>query len=157
MGKVKAGICPKCKSQNTWVEFHRMRGENLGKVRAKAVCGDCGFEDTQLRGDDEQMVIEIAKKSFLTVYLDEKGAEADGLPSVDELAADISALIRIICRDHPDCCECPIHQPDKEPGSLFSEGGFFVATKMAISCRDQDLESCMSRLVKKYPNIPVKF
>ena len=146
MGKVNAGVCPKCGSTNTWIVYKRSRD---GYATARAVCDECGFEDARLRGDgeDRELLVELAKKSFSTVYLGNGSAELDAV--VD----DISKLVQIICKLIPDCGNCPIHLAESRPDTLFDEGGFADVTRLGITCRCQYPDSCRSVLLKTQPGL----
>ena len=145
-----AGACPKCGSTNTEI-IVRSGDETV----AHGICHGCGFEDMRLRGDDSDMVIEQARRSFSTVYISD-GDNVDGLPSVDVLAHDMALLMKIICSRSDSCETCPLHAKyDEEPEDFVDEGYFVVNSALGFSCVAQDRVSCSKRLMKLFPGLPL--
>ena len=160
MGTVtKNGVCPKCGSLDTDIVLKR-RPKPIGGLEgvtyeARGICRSCGFEDMRLRGEDADIVTEIARKSFSTVYVGD--SNADGLPTIQQLSKDISTLIGIICVGHNDCYACPMHQTDAKAEYVSDEGYFVQNSEIGLTCRCQYPDSCEKTIRQQYPGLPDGF
>lgn len=154
---VKAGICPKCGSTNTEVVLltnHKDRDGNGGSNIAYAICRACGFQDQNLRGDDPDILVAVARKAFSTEYVRD-GRKSDGLPMVDEVAGDIQKLIRIVCAMNDRCERCPMHGSPGTPENITDEGWMLANGKLGLQCSDQDYGTLRRKLMRDYPMLPV--
>lgn len=163
MTSAKAGACPKCGSTNT--EIILLRGPKTDEpgtykdygytTVAYGLCHHCGFEDMRLRGADYEMVLEQARRSFSTVYVNEDEA-VDGLPIVSEIAHDISVLMREMCILALSCEGCPLHSSHMDtPEEVSDEGYFAENSRMGLSCAAQDFSHALRQLRKMYPALPI--
>ena len=148
----RAGTCPKCSGTNTAVNVV----ERDGHFEAWCSCYGCGYEDSRYRGDDASLVADVASGAFSTVYVDD-GAPVEGLPTVQQLADDISRLIKVVCVMNKDCMSCTMHRSDSPSSAIDGEGWFQSVSRLGLRCCDQDPSECAKTLRKAFPSLADEF
>ena len=142
-GHVAGGACPHCGSVDTEIV--------VDGNSAYGRCKSCGFYDQRITAEsdaDLELVVQLAKQTFSQVVV---GDADTSMPTVSELAHDISHLMRIVCRSF-ECTNCPLHEAEKgsDPGE-YDEGGFESRSKLKVMCQDQVESRCFATIAKNYP------
>ena len=146
--KTKAGACQVCGSTNTELSVRR----NGDGYVAQGKCLECGFEDMKLRGDDPDLLADVARSSFGTVHTS-GGSEVSGLPTAKELAREISMLATCLCRSHARCEECQIHNTCEPSSSPNGEGYYRDRSSLGLGCDTTDCPSVVKRLMAMFPSL----
>lgn len=142
---VVGGACPRCCGTDTEIV--------VDGNSAYGRCNSCGFVDQRVTVEsdaDVELAVQLAKQTFSQVVV---GDSDSSLPTVMDIAHDVSHLMKIICRSF-ECNDCPLREHDKggDPGE-YDAGGFESRSKLKLMCQDQLEQRCFSTISQRYPSL----